>query len=132
VTGNIFTVRAKNLETEMYLLGILNSCLIGYFWRTMFADFKASFPQVTIFSLAQVPIRESEHSDFTQKSFSEIVTRVKEILIATRKLHISKTDKDKRYYGKQCAALDRQIDRLVYDLYGLTEEEIQIVQELSK
>ncbi len=28
-----------------------------------------------------------------------------------------------------CAALDRQIDRLVYDLYGLTEEEIQIVEQ---
>lgn len=29
----------------------------------------------------------------------------------------------------QVAATDRQIDRLVYDLYGLTEEEIRIVEE---
>jgi hypothetical protein len=28
----------------------------------------------------------------------------------------------------QIAATDRQIDRLVYDLYGLTEEEIKIVE----
>ncbi|MDR3246122.1 MAG: restriction endonuclease, partial [Prevotellaceae bacterium] len=27
------------------------------------------------------------------------------------------------------AALERQIDRLVYELYGLTEEEIKIVEE---
>jgi hypothetical protein len=27
------------------------------------------------------------------------------------------------------AATDRQIDRIVYDLYGLTEEEIRIVEE---
>jgi len=27
------------------------------------------------------------------------------------------------------AATDRQIDRLVYELYGLTEEEIRIVEE---
>lgn len=26
-------------------------------------------------------------------------------------------------------ATDRQIDRLVYELYGLTEEEIEIVEE---
>jgi GAF domain-containing protein len=26
-------------------------------------------------------------------------------------------------------AMDRQIDRLVYELYGLTEEEIEIVEE---
>ncbi len=33
-------------------------------------------------------------------------------------------------YEFQCriAATDRQIDRLVYDLYGLTEEEIRIVE----
>jgi hypothetical protein len=29
----------------------------------------------------------------------------------------------------QIAATDRQIDRLVYDLYGLTEQEIRIVEE---
>jgi hypothetical protein len=29
---------------------------------------------------------------------------------------------------RQIDATDREIDRLVYDLYGLTEEEIQIVE----
>jgi hypothetical protein len=29
----------------------------------------------------------------------------------------------------QIAATDRQIDRIVYNLYGLTEEEIRIVEE---
>jgi hypothetical protein len=29
---------------------------------------------------------------------------------------------------RQVAATDTQIDRLVYDLYGLTEDEIQIVE----
>ena len=35
---------------------------------------------------------------------------------------------DKTYYESKCAGLDRQIDRLVYDLYGLTEDEIKIVE----
>jgi len=30
---------------------------------------------------------------------------------------------------RQIDATDRQIDRLVYELYGLTEEEIKIVEE---
>ncbi len=29
---------------------------------------------------------------------------------------------------RQIAATDRQIDRLVYDLYGLTDEEIALVE----
>ncbi len=58
VTGNLFTVRAKSLKDELYLLGIINSQLTGFFWRTMFADFKTSFPQVTIASLSQLPIKK--------------------------------------------------------------------------
>jgi len=51
VTGNLSTVKADTGEGELYLLGIINSRLTGFFWHTMFADFKTSFPQVTIFSL---------------------------------------------------------------------------------
>jgi hypothetical protein len=34
----------------------------------------------------------------------------------------------KQLYQRQIEATDRQIDALVYDLYGLTEEEIAIVE----
>lgn len=57
VTGNVFTIRGKDLNEELYLLGIINSRLCAYFWNIMFADFKSSFPQVTIQSLAQLPIK---------------------------------------------------------------------------
>jgi hypothetical protein len=29
-------------------------------------------------------------------------------------------------------AADREIDRLVYDLYGLTEDEVRIVEEAAR
>jgi hypothetical protein len=35
---------------------------------------------------------------------------------------------DKKLYERQIEATDRQIDALVYELYGLTEEEIAIVE----
>jgi len=50
-------------------------------------------------------------------------------LEAKKQLAKAKTDKDKAYYENKCAALDRQIDRLVHKLYGLTEKEIQIVEQ---
>ena len=34
--------------------------------------------------------------------------------------------------GCATTATDAQIDRLVYDLYGLTEDEIKIVEEAAK
>jgi hypothetical protein len=51
----------------------------------------------------------------------------------TRHTHVTavKTAHDKEVLQRQIEATDRQIDRLVYDLYGLTEEEIRIVEEAT-
>jgi hypothetical protein len=38
-------------------------------------------------------------------------------------------DRDKELYERQIRIVDAQIDRLIYDLYGLTEEEIEIVEK---
>ncbi|MBN1452744.1 MAG: hypothetical protein JW963_17135 [Anaerolineales bacterium] len=41
------------------------------------------------------------------------------------------TPGEKEMLKREIAATDRQIDELVYELYGLTEEEIKIVEEKS-
>lgn len=43
----------------------------------------------------------------------------------------SRTAHDKEVLQRQIDATDRQIDKLVYELYGLTEEEIAIVEEAT-
>ena len=43
----------------------------------------------------------------------------------------TQSDKDTDFYTSRCDGLDRQIDALVYDLYGLTESEIKIVENSS-
>jgi hypothetical protein len=35
---------------------------------------------------------------------------------------------DKKYFKCKCERLDKEIDQLVYNLYGLKEEEIKIVE----
>ena len=43
-------------------------------------------------------------------------------------LAVARTPQEKTALERQIAATDTQIDRLVYDLYGLTEDEIKIVE----
>jgi adenine-specific DNA-methyltransferase len=38
-------------------------------------------------------------------------------------------DRDKGLYERQIKIVDAQIDRLVYDFYGLTEEQIKIISK---
>jgi len=37
-------------------------------------------------------------------------------------------EQDKELYERQIWVVDKQIDKLVYDLYRLTEEEIKIIE----
>lgn len=41
----------------------------------------------------------------------------------------ARMDRDKELYERQIKIVDAQIDRLVYELYGLTEEEIELVKQ---
>ena len=51
------------------------------------------------------------------------------MLTAHQHLAAAKTPHEKSVHEAQIAATDRQIDRLVYELYGLTADEIKIVEE---
>jgi len=44
----------------------------------------------------------------------------------------AKTGQDKTVTERQIDATDRQIDRLVYELYELSDEEIKIVEEATR
>ncbi|MBE9592410.1 MAG: hypothetical protein IMF19_02910 [Proteobacteria bacterium] len=46
-----------------------------------------------------------------------------------KKHHEARMERDKELYERQIKMVDAQIDGLVYDLYGLTEEEIEIVEK---
>jgi len=130
VTGNIFTIRAKSLREEKYILAIINSKLIKYFWKIMFSDFKTSFPQVTIFSLSQVPIYKlDQNKNIGFKTQEKLIDLADKMLSLVPKLQSAKTDTEKTTLQNAITATDRQIDALVYELYGLTKKEIELIEK---
>ena len=66
------------------------------------------------------PEKKSQHD--------RMVQLVDQMLDAQKKLHASKSENDRRHYQQKADILDKQIDALVYELYGLTEAEIKIVE----
>jgi Cys-tRNA synthase (O-phospho-L-seryl-tRNA:Cys-tRNA synthase) len=45
-----------------------------------------------------------------------------------KKHNEARVNRDKELYERQIKIVDTQIDRLVYELYGLTEEEMKMVE----
>lgn len=58
----------------------------------------------------------------------KMVGLVEQMLSLNKKLAASKLDHEKNTLQRQIDATDRQIDELVYELYGLREEERRIVE----
>ena len=61
-----------------------------------------------------------------------MVYLVEQMLSLHKLLARAKTEHDKILVQRQIDATDDQIDRLVYELYGLKEKEIEIVKEETK
>jgi len=113
-----------------YLLALFNSKLLNFYYVNFLKSSKKVFSEIQARQVEQLPLPPLNLSARPDKArHDQIVQKVGAMLEAKKQLAESKTDKDKTYYENKCAALDRQIDRLVYELYGLTEEEIQIVEQ---
>ncbi len=122
-------VKPRDQSIAKYLLGILNSSLLAYHFKKKYNRQDKTFPEIRIYELSSLPIRSLELANPANKScHDKIVQMVDAMLEAKKQLAKAKSDKNKTYFENKCAALDRQIDRLVYDLYGLSEEDIRIVE----
>ncbi len=117
-------------EDIRYLLGLLNSKLLSLYATSHSPVFSGGYYKFSAPYLKKLPIRRITFSDATDKALHDrMVAKVEAVLEAKKQLAQAHTDKNKTYYENKCAALDRQIDRLVYDLYDLTQDEIRIVEE---
>ncbi len=58
-----------------------------------------------------------------------MVLLVERVLDLHKRLGQAKSPDDKTRLSRQIDATDREIDRLVHELYGLTEEEIVIMEQ---
>jgi len=125
---NVFVPSSEVSEDLNYFAGLLNSKLL-WLWYSHCAKRRGVGLEINGNVLARTPIRRIDFSDAADKAKHDRMVRlVEQMLEAKKHLAKAKTDKDKTYYQNKCVALDRQIDRLVYDLYGLREEEIGIVE----
>ena len=79
------------------------------------------------------PLRTIDFSDPTDKArHARMVELVETMLKLHKQLAAAKTGHEKTAIQRQIAATDKQIDQLVYELYGLADEEIKIVEGASQ
>jgi len=124
------TFKQGEAYSLLYLTGLLNSNLLAWLFPHISAPFRGGFMSANRQFLSQLPFRTINFSDATDKArHDRMVELVQRMLALHKQLAAAKTGHDKTMIQRQITATDKQIDRLVYELYDLTDEEIAIVEE---
>ena len=110
----IYYLKEKLKLEKKYFLGVLNSFITNVWFEYYYSTTKVAgnYFDLNGNQIASIPIPTA-----TSAQQQEIVTLVDKILLAKKQDSACDT-----------TDLEREIDRLVYELYGLTEEEKMIVE----
>ncbi len=116
-------------DNLMYLIGLLNSKLWTFLFSKESSEIRGGFFRWKRQYLSPLPIRTIDFSDPADVArHDSLVSLVDRMLALHKQLQEARTPHEKIALQRQIEATDRQIDALVYELYGLTEEEIRIVE----
>lgn len=125
---NIFFTKPTGYDLK-FILGILSSKALGWYWLRSFFDQKERFPKIKKDALLSIPIPRIAFSDPANKARHDRMVQLVESMLALHKqLAEARSEAQKGVIQRQIDATDAEIDRLVYDLYGLTAEEVAIVK----
>lgn len=112
-TRSLYSIIPVETLESKYLIAILCCKLIQYFYEVEFKADTDVFPKIRISQVKKIPIKVCNKSE--QQPFIDKVDQI---------LSLKKDNP-----AADTSALEKEIDMMVYELYGLSEEEIKIVEE---
>lgn len=109
-----YAITAFNNYSPYYITGLLNSKYTSYYLRNKFKDkhLAGGYLAINKSTIEQLPFVKAD--DATQGVISSNAKKIIEL--------------KKNNPNADTSALEREIDGLVYGLYGLTEEEVEVVE----
>ena len=111
----IYYLTQKAPVNTRFVLGVINSKVTNFWFEHYYGTTKVSGGY---FDLNGTQIKSIPVPNATAKQQNEISSLVETIL-----------KKKKQDISADTSALEREIDKLVYGLYGLTEEEVEVVEK---
>ena len=118
-----------------FVVAILNSRLMRYMYRVSVRESaQKAFPQVKVRSLRSLPIRAVDPGSERDKEIHNLlVTRVHRLIELHACMETAETAHDRQVLSRRILGLDREVDRLVERMYGLSETEVaQVVRYLAE
>lgn len=131
--GGLTLKRGVSFASEdlRFLLGLLNSRLFGWYFPFVSAPFRGGFRSANRQFLSQLPLCHLNLPLNTdEKAKHDLIVRaVEQIMDAKAKLAAAKNDSERQHLTDKCEKFEIDINNAVYSLYGLTSDEIKLVED---
>ncbi|MFA6361988.1 hypothetical protein [Methanoregula sp.] len=115
-----------------YLSGILNSRLAAFVLRSLAEEAGVTGdrrPPGEILGRFPVPTPDFDDPDDTARH-GRMVSLVTEMLDLHRHFGLAVSEQEKRIIAQEIDSTEKQIDSLVYGIYGLSVDEIAVVESI--
>jgi len=114
---------------SLYLLGILNSRLAGFAFRRYYEETGMAGDSRSGKITGWFPVYTTDFDDPVDAArHDRMVALVTQMLDLHKHMSLAKADQEKRLIQQEIDSTDKQIDSLVYGIYGLTIDEIAVVE----
>jgi len=123
-TLQVIVSTIDDIDNLKFLQGILSSKLMNYYLVNYLADDmnKAYLEKIPIPSI-NTPVPEDK------VRYNRLVALVTQMLDLNTRLEETKLEHERTLLSRQVDVTDTSINALVYELYGMTKEEIKIIEE---
>ena len=126
---SVYLVLPKNTNPK-FLLALLNSKLLTFYFRKNLITNPEAYPYIQHYDLEKIPIYEIDFSNKVEKQkYDNLAELAEKIINLYKELRIVSENSDKwNSIKEEIEKTDKLIDQKIYELYGLSEEEIKIVE----
>ena len=128
---NLILIRKEfeNIYNYEIVCALLNSKLINFYYVKNFTNASNLTVNISKTFLEQIPLPKIDLNNQSDKEIHDkLVNLVDNMIEINKKLHSEKNPDVVTMLRRQVEAIDGEIDRLVYGLYQLTEEDIKVVE----
>lgn len=134
VPANIFTLntiynaylKENNLADLKFLLRVITSKATKYFWKKNSSDEKKTFPKIKKEAILSIPVPTINKQN--KNLHDEIAKLVNQLLQLNQQKAETKLATQVSQLQGKIEYCESRINEIVYQLYGLTAEEIKIVE----
>jgi len=125
VTDAMYVFRIREGLDPRVILGLIHSRLMLFLYRVANQGDGRVIPQVKAAKVNDIPVPVLATDSAECRRLADVVDQVGAV---TSRLREARMPSDIEALRRECIGLIARLDHIVYDLYGLTDDEIDLVE----